>query len=93
MVKQETIDKAILDCYTELYKHSEPSIDFNELLKTKKRNRFGQLIIPYDNHEIEQEKFKQIVDKMIKKYKFRGVITNQFRTTIYLGCSPKFKKE
>jgi len=93
MVKQETIDKVILDCYTELYKNSTPSIDFNELLKTKKKNRFGQKIIPFDDYEIDKDKFNIILEKMIKKHKLKGIFINQFKTTIYLGCSPKFKKE
>lgn len=93
MVKQETIDKLILECYIELYKHSTPSVDFNELLKTKKKNRFGQKIIPFDDYEIEQSKFQDIVEEIAKKYKLKGITNQQFKTTIYLGCSPKFKKE
>lgn len=84
-MKQEKIDKLLLDCYTELYKHSTPSVDFNELL-------FSQKIIPFNDYEIEHSKFENILNDMIKKYKLKGYKIQQFKNTIYMGCSPKIKE-
>lgn len=86
-----TIDKAILKCYCELYNNSTPKADFNKLIKTAKTNSLGQKIIPFKKYQIEEDKFNEILENTIKEFKIKGMYKQQFKTTIYLGCSPKFK--
>ena len=85
-------DKAILDCYIELYNNSEPKADFNELLKNATINELGEKIIDFDNYLINENTFDEIIDNIIKKYNYKSYQKQQFKNTIYLGCSPKFKK-
>ena len=42
-------------------------------------------------HEIDEETMSEIVDSVTKKYKLKDWRKQQFRNTIYLGCSPKTK--
>jgi hypothetical protein len=91
-MKQEKIDQAILECYQELYKNSEPSADFSELVANAKVNQFGQKEIDYMAYEIDEARHNSIIDTIIKKYKIKSLLAYQFRTTIMLGCSPTFKK-
>ena len=85
-------DKAIMECYNELFKNSDPSANFNDLLDNASINERGQKEIPFMDHSIEEDIYDNIVDTIIKKYKFSGMKKQQFKTTIALGCSPTFKK-
>jgi hypothetical protein len=91
-MKQEKIDQAILECYQELYKNSEPSADFSELVANAKINQFGQKEIDYMSYEIDEKLHNSIIESTIKKYKIKNLLATQFRNTINLGCSPTFKK-
>jgi len=89
----KSIDKAIMYCYRELFANSTPSVSFDELLKNSTINQEGQREIPFMDYEIEESNFNEIVNDTIKVYKIKGSILKQnFRNTILLGCSPKFKK-
>lgn len=83
-------EKLIWDCYRELFANSEPPADFDELYDKAPTNEIGQKEIPYMDHEIEQEKMDEIISKYQKKLK-RPYDKQTFKTTIYLGCSPKTK--
>jgi len=84
-------ERAIMECYCALYKESTPSADFKELIENANINEKGEKEIDFRSYEIDQEKYKDIVDSIIKKYKFKGYTIQQFKNTIALGCSPKFK--
>ena len=94
-MKQSLWDKIIYDTYVELYKNSEPSADFDELLKYAKDNnivdRTGRYIIPYMDYEIDKDKMDKIVQSFIKKHKMKKHTASQYSFSIYLGCSPKTK--
>jgi hypothetical protein len=83
-------DKLVLDCYRELFKRSEPSVNFDDLLKEAKVNEFGQKEIPFMEYEIDEKVFYEI----LKKYSNKMVSykRNLFENTILLGCSPRFIK-
>jgi len=83
-------EQIVWDCYRELYANSEPKADFDELVKNAELNEFGQRIIPYDDYEISQSKFEEILNKYKKKFRYKWR-KNAFAATICLGCSPKFK--
>lgn len=86
-------DQAIMECYTLLYKESIPSTNFVELVENAKINECGQKVIDFDSYEIDEKLYDSIVDTIIKKYKFKNYKIQQFKNTIALGCSPRFKKE
>lgn len=87
------IENALMECYTELYKNSCPSVDFQYLIDNAKKDIFGRKIIDFDSYEIEEKKFDEIIDIIIKKYKLKPYESKQFKTTIYLGCSPRIVYE
>jgi hypothetical protein len=85
------LDKVLLNTYKELYLQSTPSADFDELMKTCSKNKLGQIEIPYNDYEIEEELFNKILVKNSKGLsKFHKQI---LKTTVVLGCSPKFKNK
>lgn len=90
-MKQSKIDKIIWETYELLFKVSEPSVDFNELVKNAPVNKLGQKEIPFMDYEIDEEIMTSILDSQVKKYKLKGIYKRNFYTTIYLGCSPKTK--
>lgn len=91
MKKQSKEDKAIMECYIELFKHSTPSADFEQLVENADINECGQKVIDFMSYEIDEELYDSIVESMIKKHKLKGYKIQQFKNTIALGCSPKFK--
>jgi hypothetical protein len=93
MRQEEKNDKALMECYIELYANSTPSADFMELFNNAEINERGQKVIDYNSYEIDEDKFNNIVDSIIKKYKYKSFYKKAFMNTILLGCSPKFKKQ
>lgn len=91
-MNNKKLEKIIWETYELLYKASEPSVDFNKLVKEAKINKMGQKEIPYNDYLISQESFNEILDNQIKKYKLKSFNILSFKNTITLGCSPKFKK-
>lgn len=91
MKKENKEDLAILECYRLLYISSSPKADFDKLVEEAPMNEFHQKVIDYMDYEIEEKLCMEIIDFVIKKYKFKGYKVNQFKNTILLGCSPKFK--
>ena len=91
-MKQTKDDKAIMECYVELFKQSNPSADFEQLVENADINERGQKVIDFMSYEIEEKLYVEIVDSIIKKYKFKGYKVQAFKNTIALGCSPTFKK-
>jgi hypothetical protein len=91
--REKKYNEAMMLCYTELYKQSTPSADFQELIDNATINESGQKEIPFLNYEIEEEVCDNIIDSVIKKYKFKNWEAKSFRTSIILGCSPKFTKK
>ena len=92
-VQQEAkINKIMTEIYVDLYKSSTPPGNFKELVKNAKLNEQGQKIIPFDEYEIDYDLFQLILDGHVAKTKLSPYIKNKIKTSIYLGCSPKYKK-
>lgn len=85
-------DKILNETYTKLYKLSEPSADFNELVNSATINSYGQKEIPFNDHQIDIATYEDVLEKVIKKYRLNDVESKQLKNTIALGCSPRFKK-
>ena len=85
-------DKIINDCYKKLYRLSEPSVDFDMLVKNATVNEFGQKEIPYNDYEIDLKTYEDVLEKAIKKNRLNEFDAQKLKNTIAFGCSPKFKK-
>lgn len=92
-IRENKNDIAIMDCYTQLFASSTPPADFKELVDNAPTNEHGQKVIDFMAYEIDEDKYSEIVESMIKKHKFKNYDIQRFKTTIALGCSPKFKKK
>jgi len=90
--QSEKIDKVMTDIYQELYEKSTPKGDFHMMVQNAKLNEFGQKIIPFNEYEIEENVFEEIIEKHLKATKFVAYIKKSITRGILLGCSPKFKR-
>jgi len=93
--REKRVDEAIMNCYREMYKASEPPADFDELIENAPIDeRTGGKIVPYQDHEIEEEVFNQILEKYMtdEKLKLNKREKERFSVTIHLGCSPRYKR-
>ena len=88
--------KIIHETYVALFAASEPPVDFDKLVQEAKdlnnRDDEGRLIIQFLNYTIDEKLMDEIVAGIIEKYKIKNYYAQQFKNTIYLGCSPAFKK-
>lgn len=85
-------EQAIHECYRRLYRASTPSANFDELIQNASENELGQKVIDFNNYEICEYQFSEIIQEVIKEYKIKKWRRQMFKNTITLGCSPKFKK-
>lgn len=91
-MKQNKIDDALFDCYRELFANSTPKGDFDQLVENATLNDRGQKEIPFDNYEISEARFQEIIVDTLKKHKVPKSLHKSFSVAIHLGCSPRFAK-
>lgn len=84
-------DKIMWECYIELFAKSTPSADFEKLVENATINEIGMKEIPFMDHEISEESFKEIMQNTLKKYKIPKWKKEVINRSVLLGCSPKFK--
>jgi hypothetical protein len=85
---------AILHCYRQLFANANPPANFDKLMEEATVNDHGQKEIPFMDHEIDEELMDSIITDTMKVYKIKDkTIQQRFKTTIYLGCSPKSKRK
>jgi hypothetical protein len=92
-MKKDKITDALWDCYRELFANSTPKGDFDLLVENATTNERGQKEIPFDDYEICEERFQEIIEASIKKHKVPKHLRQQFSVAIHLGCSPRFTKK
>ena len=92
-MKQNKIDDALFDCYRELFANSTPKGDFDLLVESAAINDRGQKEIPFDNYEISEEKFQEIIKETLTKHKVPKRLHQSFSVAIHLGCSPRFSRK
>ena len=69
-INRDTIlDKAIHDCFKEMYAKSQPMADYDNLLEEYKSGKIGKDERIYDRHYLSQEEFKYILKKYIDAYR------------------------
>jgi len=83
-MKKDNIDLAIMQCYRELYANATPPARFDDLPIFDKESRF---FMDYVLSEDEQNK---IIEQTMKDFKIEKHLRKAFKTTIILGCSPKY---
>lgn len=91
-MKQNKIDDALFDCYRELFANSTPKGNFDQLVENATLNDRGQKEIPFDDYEISEARFQEIIVSTLKKHKVPKSLHNSFSIAIHLGCSPRFTK-
>ena len=92
-MKETKEQKIIWQIYKEMYAVSSPPADFDKLVNSAEKNELRQKVIPFDNHEISEKDYNEIIDRNIKGKKLTKLGQQMIKNTIALGCSPKFKKE
>ena len=92
MAKETKLQKILKEMYVELYKASTPSADFEELMKNAPINEQGKKVIDYMAYEIDKNEFDNIVDTIMSKHKLSKNDQHRLKMSIYLGASPKYKK-
>ena len=83
-------EQLMLECYRQLFAASTPPADFDELVENATLNQFGQKEIPFMDYEIDEDKFIEIVDSILKKSRISKWKRDIIKRTVLLGCSPKF---
>lgn len=89
---KKTLNDIMFEIYRDMYKNSEPSADFDFLVKTAEISDDGKKIIPYDKYFIDKSMYDKIIEEHIL---LNGLNENEKKTIIInsaLGCSPMFKK-
>lgn len=90
---KKTYDKELMHCYRQLFAHSTPAASFDELVENARVNEVGQKQIDFMAYEIDESVADEIIEQTIKDFKIKPkYVQQQFRNTIYLGCSPKFNR-
>lgn len=93
-MKRKDLDQAMMHCYRQLFAYSTPAASFDVLVENAKINERGQKEIPFMDYEIDEGHAREIIDQTIKDFKIKPkYLADSFRTGIYLGCSPKFKRD
>jgi hypothetical protein len=92
MKREDKVNKIMMNIYYELYAAATPPIDFELLMEKSSRNERGQIIIPYDDYEIEESTYNEIIKNIINTRKLKKYQKDAITKSIYLGCSPRFKK-
>jgi hypothetical protein len=91
-IQDKKIETLMHNIYCELYANSTPYADFQKLIDTAELNDLGQKIIHFDDYEINEDLYDQIVNSHLKESRFPKWRKEAISRGILLGCSPKFKK-
>ena len=83
-MRTEKLWEICMDIYRDLYKHADPSADFDELIKSGETQKEGWF---YDYY-MPEEKIDEIIEKHLKEHRLSKWEKHSIRTTIYLGSSP-----
>jgi len=83
-------DKCLWEIYTRLFAASTPKGDFADLVENATKDEHGKLHIPFDNYVIDPDVMDNIILEVCKEFKIRKSDRPKFKTTAYLGCSPRF---
>jgi hypothetical protein len=88
MTKEE---KIMHELYRRSFAASEPPAVWEDMLANAELNELGQKVIPYLDHECEEETLKSIFESVMKEYRVPKRKRSGFYFSFMLGCSPKTK--
>lgn len=91
------VNEIIRDIYKDAYKEADPPADYDELKADPPIKVFGDgsrhKEIDYNEHEIGETRFSEIVESHIKKNKLKGEIADKVRFGAFFGLGPKVIKD
>ena len=93
ILKETKEQRIIWQIYREMYAVSTPPADFDELINSAEINKRGQKIILFDNYEISEKDYCEILERKLKDNRITKLKQQMIKNTIALGVSPRFKKE
>lgn len=86
MLSRKKLEKAYIECMTELFKSATPSVDYNDLVIDETFN--------YNAYYLPNKDYEAIVDKYVTKYKITSKMDlNSFYIAVYLGHGPTSNKK
>lgn len=92
-MKESKETKIIWQIYREMYAVSTPPADFDKLVNSAEKNELGQKIIPFNDYEISEKDFYDIIERNIKGKRLTKLSQQMIRNSVTLGASPAFKKK
>lgn len=66
--RREVLDKAIHDCYREMYAKAQPSADWDQIVQEFKDGKRDKDERVYEQHYLSQEEYTYIVEKYLNAY-------------------------
>lgn len=71
--REKILDKAIHDCYCEMYAKAQPSADWDQLLKDAKDGKIGKDEKIFDRYYLSRDEYNYIVNKYLDAYNIKSV--------------------
>jgi hypothetical protein len=87
-MNSEKYTKAVINCLVDVYQNAIPKANFIELMDNAEIGPSGEKKINYNDYIIDDDLFKEIVEKHIKLSKIPRYLRQSFRFSLYLGPSP-----
>jgi len=84
MISDKKLWEICVEIYREMFKHANPSADFDELIKSgksKEKDFFMKYYLPI-------ERQVEIVDRICNDHKIHGYNKRKISHEVYLGSSP-----
>ena len=85
-MKRKNLDKIIFGCLKEVYQHTTPAVDLQDIIDSGE----GKIDGWFEKYTIPELVFEGIIGRWIDDYKLKGEDLRTFRFNMYLGPSPRF---
>lgn len=76
MTRGDIIEKATIDCLDEMYRRSQPSITWNEVIEQSKQNKDRHI---WREHYLPQHLYMRIMEKYMRAYRIRDEWVDNIR--------------
>ena len=71
LTRKEVLERAVRDCFTEMYEKAQPSISWDQIIREFKDGQRDKDERVYEQHYLSQEEFTYIVDKYMEAYNIK----------------------
>jgi len=68
LTRKEVLNKAVHDCYKEMYAKAQPPADWDQIIKEFEEGKRDKDERVYEQHYLSQEEYMYIVDKYLEAY-------------------------